>query len=133
MFKNLNFLYLCVAIIITMLVSGIDFFTYKISEEIYSCYYVNITNTERIMHDNIGNFKCKIDDVEYEGTAKCNVWEGKGSKIKVATSAGKSYIRTTFLLTRTVLFMTLIDILICIKWIIEYKFGISLSELGERI
>ena len=133
MFKNLNFFVLCFALIITITVSGMDFFTYEIGKDIYSCHFVNILNTERFMHDNIGNFKCKIDDVEYEGTAKCNVWEGKGSKIKVATSAGKSYIRTTFLLTRTVLFMILIDIIICIKWIIEYKFGISLSELGERI
>lgn len=133
MFKNLNFFVLCFALIITITVSGMDFFTYEIGKDIYSCHFVNILNTERFMHDNIGGFKCEFNNMEYEGTVKCNVWEGKGSKIKVATSAGKSYIRTSFLLTRTVLFMLLIDILIFIKWIIEYKFGISLSEMGERM
>ena len=131
MFKNINFLFLCIGVITTLLVSGIDFFSYQIGKDIYTCYFVKITKISRVLHDNVGEFNCNIDNEIYNGSVKCNVWEKVGEDITVATSAGSSYIRTCFLLTRTVCFMIIIDMFICIKWLIEYFFGLSLYDLGR--
>ena len=131
MFKNLNFLFLCIGILITFMVSGIDFFQFQLGKDFYTCYWVKITKTSRVLHDDIGEFICNIDDKAYNGSVKCNIWEGDGKTITVATSVGNSYIRKCFLLTRTVCFMVFIDILISIKWLVEYFFGISLYDLGD--
>lgn len=132
MFKNINFLVLCIGIIITISWSGMDFITYRIEKDLFSCYIVKITDKSFLYHDDIGKFKCDINNKMYNGSVKCNVWEEVGDEITVATSAGNLYLRTCFLLTRTVCFMIIIDIFILIKWVVEYYFGMTLNELGDK-